>query len=82
MSEYMHISGSTVDGREQQAAVTVSYVVYHFSTSSIAVAMATGFTHPLGFSFFLYVSFIFVLSYFDASVEHGWSQHTFAMTYF
>ncbi|XXG80715.1 hypothetical protein AAC387_Pa09g1517 [Persea americana] len=40
-------SGSTVDGREQQAAVTVSYVVYHFSTSSIAVAMATGFTHPL-----------------------------------
>lgn len=36
-----------MDGREQHAAVTVSDVIYHFSTSGVAVATATGVTHPL-----------------------------------
>lgn len=69
MFQFMYISESIVDGREQQAAVTVSYVVYHFSTSGIAVAGATGFTHPLGFSsfftchsFLLYFVLILLLS--------------------
>lgn len=35
------------DGK-QLSKVSASYIIYHFSTSGISVAAATGVTHPLG----------------------------------
>lgn len=42
------------DGK-QKWGVSASDVVYHFGTSGISVAAATGITHPLGFSLFFYL---------------------------
>lgn len=48
--------------REKQIlAVSPIAVVYHFGTSGIAVATATGITHPLGFS--LYMLTVFILNF-------------------
>ncbi|KAF5732716.1 hypothetical protein HS088_TW17G00246 [Tripterygium wilfordii] len=40
-------SGSVKVNEEQQWAATPSKIFYHFGTSGLAVAMATGVTHPL-----------------------------------
>ncbi|XP_010240838.1 PREDICTED: mitochondrial substrate carrier family protein ucpB [Nelumbo nucifera] len=40
-------SGSLKVEEEKKSAASVSHIVYHFGTSGIAVATATGITHPL-----------------------------------
>ncbi|XP_077240580.1 mitochondrial substrate carrier family protein isoform X2 [Tasmannia lanceolata] len=47
MSGQTLTSGSVGDGRGKDSRVSLSYLIYQFSTSGIAVATATGITHPL-----------------------------------
>lgn len=59
----MSHSGSRKVKQRQKWGVSASDVAYHFGTSGISVATATGITHPLGkFSAFKFklLSFLFL----------------------
>ncbi|XP_058082676.1 uncharacterized protein LOC131230739 isoform X2 [Magnolia sinica] len=46
-AEKTPITGHVMDKMEHRSAISVSYAVYHLSTSGIAVSTATAVTHPL-----------------------------------